>query len=96
MKSSKREELERRIDEVLFYLWDPIGVCPNPRTRDEYRSYVRTISDMLNEGRDAFKIFSYLCELESGMLGIPANEGRAMTVATVLLDYHSVIHDGHL
>jgi|LakMenE18May11ns_1017448.scaffolds.fasta_scaffold9685111_2 hypothetical protein len=94
MNSFKTEELERRIDEVLFYFWDPMGVSPEPKARGEYRSYARKIYEMLKDGRDAFKISSYLCELESGMLAKPPNEDRALTVAKLLLDHQEAIEAG--
>jgi hypothetical protein len=94
MRKFKPDELERRIDEVLFYIWDPIGVSPDPNARSEYSSYARKILEMLKEGRDAFKISSYLCELESGMMSIPADEGRAQTVAKLLLDHEEAIEAG--
>jgi hypothetical protein len=31
-----QSELFRRIDEILFYVWDPIGVNDSPYARDEY------------------------------------------------------------
>ena len=37
--SSLDEELYRRVDEVLHYLWDPIGVAGIPEARDEYYGY---------------------------------------------------------
>jgi hypothetical protein len=36
----KDKELYRRIDEVVHYLWDPIGVSDVPEARDEYHSYL--------------------------------------------------------
>ena len=43
MNKEKLRELERRIDEVLFYVWDPIGVSDTPAARGEYSSYTMTI-----------------------------------------------------
>jgi hypothetical protein len=36
-------ELYKRCDEVLHYLWDPIGVAGAPGARDEYRSYLPNV-----------------------------------------------------
>lgn len=38
--SAFERELCLRINEVLYYVWDPIGVADTPRARDEYDSYV--------------------------------------------------------
>jgi len=32
----QEKELYRRTDEILHYLWDPIGVSDTPQARDEY------------------------------------------------------------
>ena len=37
------EELYRRVDEVLHYIWDPIGVAGAPMARDEYYAYLPQI-----------------------------------------------------
>jgi len=42
LKRSLRE-LEQRVDEVLFYVWDPIGVSDTPAARGEYSSYTMTV-----------------------------------------------------
>jgi len=42
-----------RVDEILYYVWDPIGVSGAPAARDEYDSYVPTIVEMLFDGADA-------------------------------------------
>ncbi|CAD6563044.1 hypothetical protein ACFQ3P_41525 [Paraburkholderia sabiae] len=40
-------ELHRRVDEVLFYVWDPIGVANSPAARDEYYGYLPIVFSML-------------------------------------------------
>ena len=40
-------ELYRRVDEVLHYLWDPIGVAGAPEARDEYYSYLPHVFSLL-------------------------------------------------
>jgi len=40
MLPPKENELRQRTDEVLHYLWDPIGVAGAPGARDEYWSYL--------------------------------------------------------
>ena len=46
-KSSREEiELYKRVDEVLHYLWDPIGVAEEPWARDEYYSYLPKMNRM--------------------------------------------------
>jgi hypothetical protein len=40
-------ELYRRTDEVLHYIWDPIGIADVPEARDEYHSYLPRIFELL-------------------------------------------------
>ena len=40
MELDSLDELHRRTDEVLHYIWDPIGVSGVPTARDEYSGYV--------------------------------------------------------
>lgn len=43
MVGFKPDKLERRVDEFLFYKWDPISVNHYVTTRAECRSYVSRI-----------------------------------------------------
>ncbi len=52
--------LRMRVDEVLHYLWDPIGVSDVPEARDEYYSYSSTAFIMLKTGATAADITNYL------------------------------------
>jgi hypothetical protein len=40
MRTFDNDELRRRVDEVLYYIWDPIGVSDQPYARGEYEGYV--------------------------------------------------------
>ncbi|MET3555842.1 hypothetical protein ABIC50_005787 [Burkholderia sp. 567] len=40
-------ELCRRVDEVLYYVWAPIGVAHSPAARDEYQGYLPKVFAML-------------------------------------------------
>ena len=94
MQTFKSDELHKRVDEVLFYIWDPIGVSPNPDARGEYSSYVQKILEMLKDGRDAEVIGKYLGEIQSGMMSLPVNEEKVKEVAIFLLSYKEAIEDG--
>ena len=39
-KAQIQSKLENFVSEVLFYVWDPIGVNGMPSCRDEYDNYV--------------------------------------------------------
>ena len=50
--TTQDKELYRRCDEVLHYLWDPIGVKGCPGARDEYDSYVPQVFSLVLKGAD--------------------------------------------
>jgi hypothetical protein len=39
--------VHHRVDELLHYIWDPIGIAASTGARDEYDSYVPTVVKML-------------------------------------------------
>lgn len=63
MKSdSVRSAMEARVSEILFYVWDPIGVNRMTSCRGEYEQYVPIISaylldDFKEAGVDALMMF---------------------------------------
>ncbi len=55
MRNLDNRELKRRVDEVLYYVWDPIGVSDEPFARGEYHSYVPRVSQLVKESDEAMK-----------------------------------------
>jgi len=54
--SAKEKELYRRTDEILHYLWDPIGVSDIAQARDEYYSYLpRVFSRLIEDAKEIAK-----------------------------------------
>jgi hypothetical protein len=43
-------ELYRRTDEILHYIWDPIGIGGSPGARDEYDDYLGHVFTLVNSG----------------------------------------------
>jgi len=84
-KLSKREaDLYRRCDEVLHYIWDPIGVADAPGARDEYRSYLPRVFEMVRDEVDPQSIQSYLTEIERTSMGLSPNPDKAAAVVGIL------------
>ncbi len=63
-------ELYRRVDEVLFYLWDPIGVSEAPEARDEYYTYVPQVFSMVQSNTSANEIADYLQNIAREAMGL--------------------------
>jgi len=53
MKKYSQKELSKRVSEVLYYLWDPIGVSTAPEARSEYEDYVPQVVGILERSEDA-------------------------------------------
>lgn len=93
INKAKLRELERRIDEVLYYVWDPIGVSDEPCARAEYSSYTMTILKyVLSE--DLQKIAHHLKRIELDSMGLTSNSERNLMVANRLLEYKSAVEEG--
>jgi len=67
------KELYRKIDEILWNSWDPIGINDNECCRDEYASYTPYIVKLKLDGTDVVKIANHLCRLETVDMGITGN-----------------------
>jgi hypothetical protein len=89
------EELYRRTDEVLHYIWDPIGVSEAPTARDEYYSYLPQVFDLVKESSSAGQIADYLFQVATERMGLNGNRAHDIRVAEVLLDWKQVIFEKH-
>ena len=83
-------KLYHRVDEVLHYVWDPIGVSRAPAARDEYYSYLPVVFGMLKKGAAPDDIRTFLTEIESEHMGLGERPGRHKCldeVVQILLEY---------
>ncbi len=87
-------ELEKRIDEVLYYVWDPIGVSGSPYARGEYCSYVPGILQLIRANSPAEKISSHLSNVVRTQMGLVPNEARERRVADLILQHKDAIDKG--
>lgn len=94
MQKFKPNELEKRVDEVLYYVWDPIGVSSEPYARDEYRGYVGNILNMVQTEKSEELIAQHLCEIESQNMGIAPNKSKAFETAEILKQHKEAIDEG--
>ncbi len=90
--SHQDAELYRRVDEVLHYIWDPIGICDEPHARDEYRTYLPRVFSMLKSSKDSKAISDYLVEIAHEEMGLTPTHKKAERVAEILLKYkHKIL-----
>ena len=90
--SSKYENvLRRRVDEVLHYIWDPIGVRGEPHARDEYDSYVPEVYSLLQSGASAEQIAAHLDKIATERMGLNSNIKHSLLAAHNLLDWRTTL-----
>lgn len=68
--------VHHRVDEIMHYIWDPIGVAGTPQARDEYDSYVPQVIKRLFADATAEEIAQYLDSIESDSMGLTRLLGR--------------------
>jgi hypothetical protein len=90
--SSKYErELHIRVNEVLHYIWDPIGVRGEPMARDEYDSYVPQVYALLQSGATAEQIAGHLDKIATERIGLNSNTEHSLLTAQKLLDWRATM-----
>lgn len=87
----EQAELYRRTDEVLHYMWDPIGVAGSPGARDEYQEYLPTVFGLLTNGAGQQEIADYLLSVERHGMGLDGNPTNALQTADILIEYRTWI-----
>ena len=86
---SHETPLERGIDEILHYLWDPIGVRAHPQARDEYADYVPRIVAELSFGTDAARIATLLASISADEMQVGSTPDSDLTAARCIVRLHS-------
>lgn len=84
-------ELYRRVDEVLHYVWDPIGVATIPEARDEYQGYLPDVFRMLQDGMGESSVATYLDSVATERMGLDANSEHSKRVAHLLLSWKTIV-----
>jgi hypothetical protein len=85
--------LYRAVDEVLHYVWDPIGVSDVPQARDEYHGYLVKIFSLVRDGGDEQVIASVLGAITTESMGLTANTSHDLKVARILIDWRDLIRE---
>jgi hypothetical protein len=87
----REAELYKRCDEVLHYIWDPIGVAGAPGARDEYDSYLPQVFARVRDSAPSEQIVAFLLAIEKDSMGLPPNPDRARVAVDVLQDWREWI-----
>lgn len=91
--SASQLALYRAVDEVLHYVWDPIGVSHVPQARDEYHSYLPLVFQLLQGDSKADEIAKYLSNVAVDRMGLSANVEHDLAVAQLLVEWRQLISE---
>ncbi len=78
-------ELYKRIDEILWSDWDPIGVSGAPEARDEYYDYLPQVFRLALDGSNENRIAEYLFWVESERMGLAGNKQKCKQIGLLVL-----------
>lgn len=77
-------DLYRRIDEVLFYKWDPIGISDTDWSRDEYQMYLPTVFKHALEDQTPEPLIQYLSWVVTERMGLDENLEHDKNIAELI------------
>ena len=80
--------LYKKIDDILWFDWDPIGIN-DIAPRDEYQSYVPEIFGLVKAKADRQEIASRLFKLETDNIGMTGTIENCLRIADKILDASS-------
>lgn len=92
---SPEAQLRMRVDEVLHYLWDPVGISDAPEARDEYYGYSAHAFIMLKDGAKANDVAEYLrkVRIEHMEVGRGADQMTEEELSEVLVRWKESLLD---
>ena len=87
------DSLRTRIDEILFYKWDPIRISNANWPRDEYSSYVAEVLQLAINSSSYQPLAEHLMQLSKGIIERADSQERAKAVAELI--FSIVNEEGH-
>jgi len=99
MSADLYKEMYRRVDEVLYYIWDPIGSSDEPFARGEYSNYVPSILGLVLQNDDPAPIVARLTEIMRDWMGLTVNvldKALCERTAKLLLRHKEAVKQGAL
>ena len=91
--SPEQLALYKRIDEILYNDWDPIGVSGFGGPTDEYHGYLPQVFKLALSGNDHQEIAEYLTWVTVDRMGMsPTREHDAKIASLILESKRELIH----
>ena len=85
--------LYRAVDEVLHYVWDPIGVAGTPEARDEYYGYLPKVFVLVRDGEEESAIAAELGSITTQRMGLSARPEHDLEIARLLLSWRESVNE---
>lgn len=86
----KQLKLYTKIDEILFYQWDPIGISvgisDDGWSRNEYRMYLPKVFELALKDDSPKPIAEYLTWVSTERMGLKPVVSHDMRIAELILD----------
>lgn len=77
--------LYKKINDILWFDWDPIGVN-ELATRDEYQRYVPEIFTLVRAKADRLEIAKRLHKFQNELMGIPTTINNSLIISDKILN----------
>lgn len=84
LTAAKEFLLYKKIDDILWFDWDPIGVNEFA-PRDEYQSYVPEIFGLVKANADRQQIAERLFKIETAIIGMGGSIENCLTIADKII-----------
>lgn len=91
--SAQDMALYRAVDEVLHYVWDPIGVAGTPQARDEYYGYLPRIFALVRDCANESAIAKELSSIATQRMGLLARPEHDLEIARLLLSWRESVNE---
>ncbi|ULT23502.1 hypothetical protein KUH03_30675 [Sphingobacterium sp. E70] len=85
MKTAGDFFLYKKINDILWFDWDPIGVN-DLAPSDEYQLYVPEIFTLVRSKADRLEIAKRLHKLQNELMGIPTNINNCLIISDKILN----------
>jgi len=79
-------ELYKRIDEILVYKCDPIGISDSDWARDEYQSYLPQVFSRALQPNPVEPISNYLNVISTENMGLPPVPEHDLKIANLIVE----------
>lgn len=90
--TSEQNKLYKRIDEILWEDWDPIGINDHESARDEYQSYLPQVFRLANEDAEVSKIAENLDHIVTESIGLQSNTNHCTEIAKLIKSARNKIY----